>query len=880
MSRSYHSTTLKYNIYFNGKEAYKRGVNRINSANTDNYNEVLSLFVDSKEEFSGSGSGDMEKAIQKSAKGIKIHSITKKPSVKKSGSMSKKDKEFYDQKEFNKWIDDCYLLMGKAYFIKRDYLQARQNFEYLVRRFPEDENRHIANLYLVRTFCEQGNFKAAKETLDFIEAEKELPKEFDGYFSAIYADYFLKQKQYEDAVPKLLRAIKNTKNKKDRLRYMYVLAQVYEKLDNLAKASNMYEQVAKKNSSYELEFNAKINMAKCFVDQGKSNKDIRKTLKKMLRDDKNIEYLDQIYYAIAEIDYRSNNKTSAVENYKLSSESSVGNDYQKALSCLKLGEIYFAKLDYNNAQVYYDSCMAFLPVTYDNFHKVKTNSANLNELVLFTGSVEFEDSVQVLAGMTDKERNKIIDEIIADLIEQERIQKELEQQANVNSMLFDQQRGNSNNNVNAPAGGSWYFYNPSQLSFGKNEFNKKWGNRKSEDHWRRKNKSIMDLTDPELAENPDSASTTTQQNKLTNTKDRAFYLQDIPLTDSAMEASHIKITEALFNVGRIYKERFSDYDKAIDAYEDLNKRYPDNEYLLLSYYSLYLLNKINNNQAEMNKYKNLVISNFPDTNYARLLQNPNYVKELEQKRKQDEAFYISTYDSYMNADCNTVNRNVNKYISDNPEGDLVANFAFFETLCIGKTSDTTVFKTAIVEYIQKYPEHELATAAENILAYFGTSDVQALIADLQQRPDVETPTTNTNPNDTTQTSNVVEPKESYILDADMEHYYVVYVKSEDVDIKRLSFEIRNFNIFNFSMRTFSVVNSTYDGAYELVIVKPFKNSTQSVNYSKLIANSEDVFKKLEGVDYKIFVISAENLPKLKKNKDIDNYLKFYRQNYR
>ncbi len=879
MSRSYHNTTLKYNIYFNGKEAYKRGVTRINSANTDNYNEVLHLFVDSKEEFSGSGSGDMEKAIQKSAKGIKIHSITKKPSVKKSGSMSKKDKEFYDQKEFNKWIDDCYLLMGKAYFIKRDFLQARQNFEYLVRRFPEDENRHVANLYLVRTFCEQGNFKAAKETLDFIEAEKELPKELDGYFSAIYADYFLKQKKYEDAVPKLIRAVKNTKNKKDRLRYMYVLAQVYEKLDKLAKASNMYEQVAKKNSSYELEFNAKINMAKCFVDQGKSNKDIRKTLKKMLRDDKNIEYQDQIYYAIAEIDYRSNNKTSAIENYKLSSESSVANDYQKALSCLRLGEIYFAKLDYNNAQVYYDSCMAFLPITYDDFRKVKTNSANLNELVLFTGSVEFEDSVQVLAGMTDKERNKIIDKIIADLLEQERIQKELDQQANVNSMLFDQQRGNSNNNVNAPAGGSWYFYNPSQLSFGKNEFNKKWGNRKSEDHWRRKNKSTMDLTDPELAENADSA-TTTQQNRLTNTKDRAFYLQDIPLTDSAMEASHIEITEALFNVGRIYKERFSDYAKAIDAYEDLNKRYPENDYLLLSYYNLYLLNKINNNKAEMNKYKNLIISNFPDTNYARLLQNPNFVKELEQKRKQDEAFYISTYDSYMKADCNTVNKNAQKYISENPEGDLVENFAFFETLCIGKTSDTTVFKTALVEYIQKYPEHELATAAENILAYFGTSDVQALIADLQQRPDVDPPTNITNPNDTTQTSNVVEPKESYTYDENMEHYYVVYVKSEDIDIKRLSFEIRNFNIFNFSMRTFSVVNSTYDGAYEMVTVKPFKNSTQSVNYSKLIANSEDVFKKLEGVDYKIFVISAKNLPKLKKNKDIDNYLRFYRQNYR
>lgn len=879
MSRMYHNTTLKYNIYFNGNEAYKRGINRINSQNTDNYNETLSVFVDSKEELAGSGGGDMDKALQKSAKGIKIHSITKKPEVKKAGSMSKKEKEFFDKKEFNKWIDDCYLLMGKAYFIKREYINARQTFDYMVRQFPDEDTRHLANLYLVRTYSEQGNFKAAKETLDFIEAEKELPKELDGYFSAIYADFFIKQKQYEAAIPKLQRAVKNTKNKKERIRYMYILAQIYEKLDNLSKASELYGEVAKKNSSYEMEFNAKINMAKCFVGQGKSNKDIMKTLRKMLRDDKNIEYLDQVYYAIAEIEFRQGNVTDAIQSYKLSSEKSVSNDFQKALSCLKLGEIYFSKLDYNNAQIYYDTCMAFLPATYDNYAEIRTNSQNLTELVQYTSTVEFEDSVQVLAKMSEKDRNKVIDKIIADLIEQERIERELEQQANINSMLFDQQRGNSMNNVNAPAGGKWYFYNPSQLSFGKNEFNKKWGQRKNEDHWRRKNKSTADFSDEDIAANVDSASGP-QQNRITNTKDRAYYLQDIPLSDSALMASDERIITALFNVGRIYKEKFSDYGKAIDAYEELNKRFPNNEYLLLSYYNLYLLNKITGNDAEMNKYKNLVISKYPDTNYAKLLQNPNYIKDLEQKRREDIQLYIETYDSYMNADCNTVNAKCNSYIENNPNSDLVANFDFFKTLCIGRSGDTVVFKSALVDYIQKYPDNELATAAENILAYFGTTNVQALIADLQKRPDPIKQQTNTTVKDSSgNITNVPDIKEVFEFDENELHYYAIYVKSEDVDIKRLSFEIRNFNIFNFSTKTFNVTNMTLDGIYELITVKPFKNKTQSINYSKLIANSEDVFNKLVGVEHKIFVISETNFGKLRKSKDINQYLDFYNQNY-
>ncbi len=870
--------TLKYNIYFNGNEAYKRGINRINSQNTDNYNEILNVFVDSKEELAGGAGGEMDKAIQKSSKGIKIHSITKKPVQKKSGSMSKKEKEFYDRNEFNNWVDDCYLLMGKAHFIKRDYTQARQNFDYLVRQFPDLESRHVANLYLVRTFSESGNYKEAKETLDFIEAQKDLPKKFDGLYSAIYADYYIKQKQYEDAIPKLLRAIKNTKSKKERLRYSYILAQIYEHNNELAKASEMYEQVAKKNSSYEMEFNAKINMAKCFVDQGKSTKDIRKTLRKMLKDDKNIDYLDQIYYAIAEIDYRAGMKESAVENYKLSSLSSVGNDYQKALSCLKLGEIYFSRNDYKNAQIYYDTCMAFLPVTYEKYDEVKTNSSNLNELVGFTSVVDFEDSVQKLANMSDKDRNKIIDGIIADLIEQERIQREQEQQQNVNSMLFDQQRGNSTNNVNAPSGGKWYFYNPSQLSFGKNEFNKKWGNRKNEDNWRRKNKAISDFAEEGANEASASDSAGNAKPRLSNTKDRAYYLQDIPLTDSAMADSHAKIIEALFNVGRIYKELFSDYTRAIQAYEELNKRYPDNEYLLLSYYNLYLLNKLTGNDAGMEKYKNLVIEKFPDTNYAKLLQNPNYVQELETKRRQDEQLYMDTYDNYMQAKFAKVNADADRFIADNPGNALVPNFEFMKVLCVGKSGDLNMFKTALVGFMQKYSDEELAGVAQNILEYFGTTDVSALIAELESRPQVNVVEENTMEKDSASVSKT--PAEAYTFDEMAEHFYVIYVKLADVDIKRLSFEVRNFNIFNFSMRTFNVVDTPYDSNYELMTVRTFKNQRQSVNYSKMIANSEDVFSKLKNADYKVFVISSDNFTKLQKNKNINEYLKFYKENYR
>lgn len=837
MSRFYHNTTLKYNIYFNGNEAYKRALNRMKAQNVDNYNEILPIYYDTKDENSSSASGDMDKAITKSSKGIKIHSITSRPAKMKKGN-SKKAKEFNKRNEYNRWIDDSYLLMGKAYFIKKEYLDARYNFEYVIRQFPNEKTKFDAYYWLIRNLLEQRSFSAAKEKLDFVEAQKDFPEKMTGKFNAVYADYFIKQKQYDEAIPKLLEAVKYSKRKDGKLRYYFILAQIYEKIGNDDKAIEMYRLSMKRNNDYSMVFNANINTAKCYANKGKNTKDIRKKLNKMLKDDKNIEYKDRIYYAIAEIDKSTGNIDNAITNYKLSSENSVSNDFQKAVSCLNLGEIYYTRLDYKNAQLYYDSTIMYLPVTYDNYSQIRQNSLNLNQLVENTSIVEFEDSVQKLASMSTNDRNKIIDKIIADIVEAERLQREQEALDNQNSMLFDQRRG-TNSNVSASTTGKWYFYDQSQISFGRNEFTKKWGNRKNEDNWRRKNKIVMAefIDEVEDTLNTDSSKNTPQ---FSNVKSREYYLQNIPLTDSALTASNERIRDALYNIGEIYKDLFVDYPKAIGSYEDLNKRYPQNIYLLNSYYYLYILNKLINNTAEMERYKNLIIDNYPKSNYAMLLQNPNYIQEVKEKEIAENQLYIDTYDSYMSGDCNATLRNINTFFAENDEKHRLApNFDFFKTLCTGKNADTTAFKTALVSFIQKYSKDELSTVAQNLLQYFGTTDVQALIEELKTRPEANIKNNNLSVKDTNKFAN--EDASLYSVNPDSEHYYVIYVKSDSVDMKLLSFQVRAYNVFNFSMRTFNVVNYPINTNYDLVTVRSFKNMRQAVNYSKMIASSRDVF---------------------------------------
>ncbi len=871
MSRFYHGTTLKYNIYFNGRESYKKGINKINDQNSDNYALTLSVFTDSKEENASIANGEMEKAIQKSAKGIKLHSITKKP--KPSGkALSAKEKEFMAQNEFNKWVEYCYLLMGKAYFIKRDYLQARQNLEYALRQYPNSKAQPEMAMYLVRTFCEDKKFKEAKDVLDNIEADKKITKKTEGYYAAVCADYYLKQNKTDEAAEKLKVAIEKTKKRTDKLRYTYILAQLNEKENKLNDAYKCYEAASKRNRIYEMEFNARINMAKCHSGKG-SNKEIFKLLNKMLKDEKNKEYRDQIYYAMADVELRSGKEAEAIEHYRKSSEVSVENDYQKALSCMKLGELYFAKLEYKNAYLYYDTCMQYLPENHENFKEIQALSKNLSELVTYTDVIEFEDSVQKIAKMSDKERNKLIDGLIAKVVEQERLERELAQQESLNSYLFDQRRGQENT-VGASSG-KWYFYNPAQLSYGKNEFQKKWGNRKNEDHWRRRDKTVVSFDSGDDSETSDSVVADAKP-KNEDPKSREYYLQDLPLTDSAMQESHKRIENALYNASKIYKEKFGDYPKAINSYEDLNRRYPNTDYQLLTYYDLYILNTLIKDIPQAEKYKNLIISMYGNTNYAKLLQNPNFVKEQEEIRKRDEQLYANTYDAFMRGEWNTVQRNATNFINNNSDSDLVPNFDFLNTMCTARNADTTKFKLALLDFIDRHPKHELRQAAENLLSYFGTADMDALIADLKSRPEV---VKQQNKEGEAESYAEETTEAEYTFDEMAEHYYVVYFKSEQVDDKRLAFEIRNFNIFNFNMRTFNVVTSTFNSNYSLITVRPFRNMRQSVNYSKMIANSEDVFNKLRNVDYKIFVISADNFKQLTASKNLNAYMEFYNANY-
>ena len=519
--RAYHNTTARYNGFFNAREIKKANVQRIYDEHKDDFSEIIPLFVYPNEEQSKAMYPDMDKIIKKTSTVIDRHSM------------------FIKDEEHNRWIDDCYMLMGEARFYKQEYFVGEEVFEYIAKAYNKDDVKYEALMWLARTYIVLEKMNKAESYLAIIEQEG-VPKKYSSEFNALYADFYIRKHNYDDAIAKLSKSLESTKNKEAKRRYTYVLAQIWLKKKEYSKASELFTNVIKLKPKYDMMFNAKISRALSFDTNGENQKDIKKMLSRMVKDGKNVEFLDQIYYALADIAFKEKDEPLGIEYLQKSAALSVSNDKQKALSYLRLGELFYEKPQYIQSQAYYDSCLTVLPQNYSTYETIYERSKALTHLVDNILIVQEEDSLQSLA-KDEKHRNKVIDKLVQKAIEEEDLKKaDLANSENFNFL------DNDNANSNLPNSGKWYFYNQTTLGFGFTDFKKVWGNRKLEDNWRRSNKETVASFDEEnLSNETDSASADSSKNKINEKTSPEYYLQFIPLTEEKMIASNNKIIESL-----------------------------------------------------------------------------------------------------------------------------------------------------------------------------------------------------------------------------------------------------------------------------------------------------------------------------------------------
>lgn len=872
VSRAYHNLTAHYNVYFNGKESLRTGVEKINNSVEDDFSKVLPLYKSSNPTTAKAANSEMENAIMKGSKLIQSHSITKKPKRRKN--RSKAYIHFASKDEFNNWIDDAYILMGKAYFYQHNFASAIENFSYVVRKFEDDPSRYTAYVWLIRSFTEQERYVEAFEVIQQMQTDENFPKQLSGELAAATADYYARQLSYTEGIPFLSIAVKQTPQKLEKLRYQYVLAQWYQETGNAEKASQVFRDIARKNPPYKMAFNARINAAGTFTGTGDIEK-LKKELRKMLRDKKNLEFRDQIYFAMGNISMKEGKKDQAKEQYTKSASMSVDNLYQRALSCLTLAQIYFEEPEYKKAQSYYDSAMVVIDEKYPNYKQISDRHKSLTRLTDNIYAVEREDSLQRIAQMDEPSRNKLIDKWIAEVLEKEAKAK-LAESAQMMDRNYFRQNESRFGLSQQQEGAGWYFYSPTTVAYGKVEFERLWGKRKLEDGWRRSDKSTISEDNAEQAE--DSLLTAEGPKKIKDPKTREYYTQDLPTNDSLMKVSHAKIRNALFNAGRIFKTDFSDFPRSIESFEDLNKRYPDNLFALSSWFELWDLYTKQNNQEKADYYKNLIVSKFPETKYAKYLLNPNYFIELEAKSDSMNRLYQKAFQEFKDGRYAEAGKVTDQILPMNPDTVMLSKIKFIKTVADGTASTRDAFGKLLADYITTYPKAEPKPLAEQILKLIQDStlvDYQKMVASGYL-------------NDKINNSELLPENKKgtdefggkFSYDEDLLHYFVIaYPKSAKVDLNRLKFDLANYNIDHYTKFDFDIETQNLNNNNSLLLVRSLNDKEQGLIYFRSIIKKREVFEALKNIKYVNFIASSTNFREITADKDFAEYLKFFVKNY-
>ena len=285
-SRSYHQTKVKYNIMFNGNNAYLEGLEAINNACDDDYTQVLDLYPVSQPSAAQAAAGQMDITIEKCRKCIKLHSIKAKPVPDPKKRNDPAYKLWLESEEFNNQMGKAWLRLGEAEFHKGDFLGSVGTFTYILNHYKNDPDMMACcQLWIARAYSEMGWLYEAEDMIKKVNVDA-LNKDHASIYSAHMADFLLKTEQYHAAIPYVKIAMPEEKRRLYRPRFAYVLAQLYELEGNTSAAKDMYKKVIKMTPPVEMDVNAHIRSAQLEGIAG------AKSLLRMTRQEKNKDRLD------------------------------------------------------------------------------------------------------------------------------------------------------------------------------------------------------------------------------------------------------------------------------------------------------------------------------------------------------------------------------------------------------------------------------------------------------------------------------------------------------------------------------------------------------------------------------------------------------------
>lgn len=892
-SRFYHSVTAKYNTYFNGSEAYKAGLEAQENGHADDYTTLLPMFLPVNKQTQSLGKSSYETAIIKCEKAIKRHSIKARPKTNVNKRKTEKDKAYLARKEFNPFLKNAWLLMGKSQFQRGEFIEAASTFNYIIRLYAtQPEVVSVARAWLARCYVALEWPYDAEDVFNKIKRDS-MSRQGAIERDASYAGFLILTQQYEDAIPYLQKTIKKEKRKKLRARLNFLLGQLYRTTGDNTQAYKALKRVIRSNPPYELALNARVLQSEV-MSKGQYRQMIKR-LQRMAKNDKNKEYLDQLYYAIGNIYLSVADTTHCIGAYETGIEKSTRNGIAKAVLLLRLGELYWEREDYINAQRCYAEVVSLLDKEHEDYKEADRRSKILDELAPHLGAVKLQDSLQALAQMPEEQRNAAIDRVIDALKkkEKEEAKKAAAQEgAGAGSTgatgtsaarTAATGRGGATAGTTATGGakGAWYFYNPTAVMQGKTDFQRRWGKRANEDNWRRSDKTTLQSDDFEAYnydEEPDTLSHNTDETDVDDQalKDslendphqREYYLKQIPFTEEQLAASHQILSDGLYQSGILEMEKLENFALAYRTLLRLLTEYPDYGTMDNVFYHLFLLNGRLGNAEEAAQYRQRLIEQCPDSKLAALLSNPNYERNARYGKHLEDSLYAATYAAYQAGQYAEVERNYQQATYDFPEGVHRPKFMFIRAMSQLYAGERDSFLVSLKEVVSKYPKNEITEMASYIVK--GVQEGRLLSDERFDLNSFWSRRSQSESADSTQ-QNARLSDERYC-----NFVFLLAYPENSLDEDQLLYEMARYNFTSFMVRNFDIEIIKERGLAQMII-KGFLSFDEVHAYTQKLYADPHMATLLQGI--RAVLISEQNLGLLGTSFSFDDYKAFYDETF-
>jgi tetratricopeptide (TPR) repeat protein len=858
INRAWHTLTGHYNVYFNGEQKLLEATQTLEAGHVNDFNKILDIFPYGDEAAAKGVSQKMDEVIKKSSKSIQDHTV-------------------------GKYTDDSYLLMGKAHFFKQDYFAGIEAFQYVNNRYKDNGLKPIATTWIAKSYLGMKKPDEAEAIISSNIAEfgpklskgkvvkpplkqrifRPYPKEYDKELYATAADIAIRQKKYSTAAPLLERALSYTTIKSQKVRYTYILGQLYLQLDSMALANKYFTKVLGMNAPYDFEFNASINVARAYDPKDKAAvRKVKKSLKRMLNDEKNDGMYDQIHYEYGKLEYKLGNIPDATKQFKLSIAKSVKNANQKALSHLFLGNIYLELPNYKLAQAHYDSAVMSMSKDYKDYAYISTKKDLLNELIEHLVVIETEDSLQRISKLSKDEIEKKIDTwIAAEKMEAERKKREeaLRKEQSKNEPPVGGALANQATNTGSS---QWYFYNRTTVVNGQAEFYsmKKWGRRANEDFWRLSQKpkpqndeikqtpeGSIEAGDPSFTKIEDT-NVDEKDTAATRLAKRKEWIKNVPFTQSELKKSNERIKDAYYETGMLYSEKLNDAKEAILAFETLIERFPGSSYEPEALFRLHKLYTQINDQGKAAYVKAQLIAKHPESPFAAMIQNKPVITVADESNKEITATYEKMYAKYNNGEYSEVISMHKQAIKDYPGNSMQSKFDMLHALAIGKTAPKHEFEKELNWLVSEYADTEVANFAKEILAAINRKDEPA-------KPQAK-----------------AKQNIEFTFEEDGKYYYVFATKEKQFDNNEALTVFNRYNDEFESIDNFRVNSVLSNDGYQIIYVIQMEGLNRAMKYLNDTELTGLISKQLKFTgQYCSFVITVAGFRKMLREQKIDSY---------